>query len=136
MNFEELLFQGLSANEMTQPLSAIICVAIFPVNFPLQEKSCILLQLFISLSNSRQHFFHVSQTEREYIKQRQAGKIAAAKEQGIRFGAPPKERTDLYETVRTSWQKGALSARKAARRIGILHTTFLRWVKSDAGIDV
>ena len=41
MNFEELLFQGLSANEMTQPLSAIICVAIFSVNFPLQEKSCI-----------------------------------------------------------------------------------------------
>jgi len=41
MNFEELLFQGLSANEMTQPLSAIICVAIFPVNLPLQEKSCI-----------------------------------------------------------------------------------------------
>ena len=53
MNFEELLFQGLSANEMTQPLSAIICVAIFPVNFPLQEKSCILLQPFVSLLNSR-----------------------------------------------------------------------------------
>ena len=53
MNYEELFFQGLSANEMTQPLSAIICVAIFPVNFPLQEKSCILLQPFVSLLNSR-----------------------------------------------------------------------------------
>ena len=49
MSFEELLFQGLSANEMTQPLSAIMCVAIFPVNFPYTRKELHFLQLFISL---------------------------------------------------------------------------------------
>ena len=81
-------------------------------------------------------FAAMAELERDQIRQRQAEGIAAAKAQGIRFGAPPKERTDLYETVRTSWQKGVLSAREAARRIGISHTTFLRWVKSDAGIDV
>jgi len=36
-NHEELFLQGFAANEMTQPLSAIICVAIFPVNFHIQR---------------------------------------------------------------------------------------------------
>lgn len=79
---------------------------------------------------------YVAQTEREYIRQRQAEGIAAAKAQGIRFGAPPKERTDLYETVRTSWQKGALSAREAARRIGISRHGCIETVCTNLEIKV
>lgn len=75
---------------------------------------------------------YVAQTEREFIKRRQAEGIAAAKERGVRFGARPKARTSEYESVRNNWQNGMLSAREAARRIGVSHTTFLRWVKADA----
>ena len=75
---------------------------------------------------------YVAQTEREFIKQRQAEGIAAAKARGVRFGARPKARTSEYESVRNNWQNGMLSAREAARRIGVSHTTFLRWVKADA----
>lgn len=73
---------------------------------------------------------YVAQTEREFLKQRQAEGIAAAKAKGVRFGAPPKEKTTEYEMARISWQNGFLSAREAAKRIGISHTTFLRWVKA------
>lgn len=73
---------------------------------------------------------YVAQTEREFIKRRQAEGIAAAKEKGVRFGAPPKERTAEFVTIRNSWQSGLMSAREAARRIGVSHTTFLRWVKA------
>ena len=74
---------------------------------------------------------YVAQTEREFIKRRQAEGIAAAKAREVQFGARPKARTSEYESVRNSWQNGMLSAREAARRIGVSHTTFLRWVKAD-----
>lgn len=74
---------------------------------------------------------YVAQTEREFIKRRQAEGIAAAKARGVQFGAPPKVRTSEYESVRNSRQNGMLSAREASRRIGVSHTTFLRWVKTD-----
>ena len=44
---------------------------------------------------------YVSEMERSHIKQRQAEGIAAAKLRGVRFGAPPKERTTLYYELRT-----------------------------------
>ena len=61
-NFESLLLKDFSSNGMTKPLNAIICVANFSVNFPLQrKKGCSLLQpfgIFISFFNSSQHLFH------------------------------------------------------------------------------
>ena len=38
MNFESLLLKELPPNGMTKPLNAIIGVANFSVNFPLQRK--------------------------------------------------------------------------------------------------
>lgn len=74
---------------------------------------------------------YVAQTEREFIKRRQAEGIAAAKANGVRFGPKPMERPHEYEAMRLSWNTGMISSREAAQRIGISHTTFLRWVKSD-----
>lgn len=73
---------------------------------------------------------YVAQTERDFIKRRQAEGIAAAKANGVRFGAPPKDRTDDYERIRKDWQHGRISARAAAKELGVSHTTFLRWVKN------
>ncbi len=72
---------------------------------------------------------YVAQTERDFIRQRQAEGIAAAKEKGVKFGAKPKEKPPGFQACRTSWQQGELSAREAARRLGISHKTFLRWCK-------
>lgn len=62
MNFESLLLKEFPPNDMTKPLNAIICVANFSVNFPLQrKKGRNLLQpfrIFISFFNSSQHLFH------------------------------------------------------------------------------
>jgi len=61
-NFESLLLKEFSSNGMTKPLNAIISVAIFSVNFPLQrKKGRNLLQpfwIFISFFDSGQHLFH------------------------------------------------------------------------------
>lgn len=72
---------------------------------------------------------YVAEMERSYIKQRQAEGIAAAKLRGVKFGAPPKERTALYYELLSQWQEGMVTARAAASKLGIHHKTFLRWAK-------
>ena len=74
---------------------------------------------------------YVAQTEREFIRQRQAEGIAAAKEKGIRFGRTPMEPPPEYAEVYESWSEGSLSARAAARNLGISHQTFLKWAKNN-----
>ena len=72
---------------------------------------------------------YVAQTEREFIRQQQAEGIAAAKEQGIRFGRRPMERPPVFERLKALWEAGEISAREAARQIGVTHHTFLKWAK-------
>ena len=70
---------------------------------------------------------YVAQTEREFIRQRQAEGIAVAKAQGVRFGRPPLAQPKEFLTVHQAWLKKEISAREAARRLSVTHKTFLRW---------
>ena len=70
---------------------------------------------------------YVAQTEREFIRQRQAEGIAVAKAQGVRFGRPPLEKPEDFPAVQIAWRKKEVSAREAARRLSVTHKTFLRW---------
>ncbi|MCR5789520.1 MAG: recombinase family protein [Lachnospiraceae bacterium] len=71
---------------------------------------------------------YVAQTEREFIRQRQAEGIEAAKKRGVRFGRKPMVKPENFEQVKELWYKGELSARGAARILQVSHSTFLRWV--------
>lgn len=75
---------------------------------------------------------YVAQTEREFIRQRQAEGIAAAKANGVRFGRTPKKQPDEYDAVFKQWSNGDLSARAAAKKLSIATQTFLRWAKNGA----
>ena len=70
---------------------------------------------------------YVAQTEREFIRQRQAEGIAVAKAQGVRFGRPPLAQPREFPAVHQAWLKKEISAREAARRLSVTHKTFLRW---------
>ena len=74
---------------------------------------------------------YVAQTEREFIRQRQAEGIAAAKARGVHFGRKPIERPAEFETVYGLWRTGEMSARKAAACIGVSHQTFLKWTSEE-----
>lgn len=71
---------------------------------------------------------YVAQTEREFIRQRQAEGIAAAKARGVQFGRKPMVRPPEYEELKTLWQSKEISAREAAKKLNISHRTFLLWV--------
>jgi hypothetical protein len=43
------------------------------------------------------------------------------------------ERPLEYETMKVKWQHRELSARAAAKQLGITHGTFLRWIREDNG---
>lgn len=74
---------------------------------------------------------YVAQTEREFIHQRQAEGIAAAKARGVKFGRKPKERPAEYEHLRDEWRAGRISVRAAARQLGVAHRTFMKWVEQE-----
>lgn len=72
---------------------------------------------------------YVAQTEREFIRQRQAEGIAAAKARGVKFGRRPKPVSSDFGAVYELWCAGEISAREAGRRLGVAHKTFLKWAR-------
>lgn len=76
---------------------------------------------------------YVAQTEREFIRQRQAEGIAAAKASGVRFGRPLIAQPEAFPAVRALWSSGGISAREAAKQLGISAKTFTRWARSEHG---
>ena len=69
---------------------------------------------------------YVAQTERENIRLRQAEGIAEAKARGVRFGRSRLEVPEGFEKLACEWRTGEISSRRAAEKLGISHSTFLR----------
>lgn len=74
---------------------------------------------------------YVAQVERDFIRQRQAEGIAAAKARGQRFGRPAIKRPEAFDELKALWKARGISAAEAGRRLGISHVTFLKWVRED-----
>lgn len=77
-----------------------------------------------------QKLSYVAQVERENIKQRQAEGIAAAKAKGVRFGREKMPIPEEFYALRTRYREGSITARAAARELGVAHSTFLKWNQS------
>ena len=75
---------------------------------------------------------YVAETERTFIRQRQAEGIAAAKERGVQFGRRPSQKPINYEQVYRAWKGNEISARAAGRQLGVSHKTFLKWTRAEA----
>lgn len=73
---------------------------------------------------------YVAETERKFIRQRQAEGIAAARARGANLGRRPKDRPPEFAVVKAAWENGEISARSAARRLKINHMTFKRWASN------
>lgn len=69
---------------------------------------------------------YVAQTERDFIRQRQAEGIAAAKAKGTKFGRKATEMPDEFDVLYQQWLAGKISLRKAAEELGVSHSTFYR----------
>lgn len=126
-NYEEII-------EQWRMITKIIGAAIVVLDMPLldtRQKDKDLTGTFIS-DLVLQILSHVAQTEREFMRQRQAEGIAAARAKGVRFGRPPMPKPPAFEMFRREWVNNEISAREAARCLGIDHKTFITWANQAA----
>ena len=77
---------------------------------------------------------YVAQTERENLRQRQAEGIAAARARGGLLGRERIELPEDFRDLAELWQEGGISARNAARELGISYQTFLRRAKEHCAL--
>ena len=74
---------------------------------------------------------YVAETERNFIKSRQAEGIAVAKARGVKFGCRRKEIPLEFEGHYLLWKEGKISTRQAAEELGMSHSTFYRRCKEQ-----
>lgn len=67
---------------------------------------------------------YVAQTEREFIRQRQAEGIAAAKQRGVQFGRRRIPMPERFPELAEDWRHGRITAVQAGKALGISRTTF------------
>ena len=126
-NYEEII-------EQWRMITKIRGAAIVVLDMPLldtRQKDKDLTGTFIS-DLVLQILSYVAQTEREFMRQRQAEGIAAARAKGVRFGRPPMPKPPAFEMFRKAWQDNEISAREAGRCLGIDHKTFITWANQAA----
>lgn len=69
---------------------------------------------------------YVAETERAFLRERQAEGIAVAKARGVHFGRVRREDPEEFDEYYESWKRGEISSRKAAKLLEMSHTTFYR----------
>lgn len=69
---------------------------------------------------------YVAQKEREFIHERQAEGIAAAKARGVRFGWKPIQMPEQFDAVQRQYQAGQITSHQAASCLGVSRATFFR----------
>jgi DNA invertase Pin-like site-specific DNA recombinase len=129
-NYSEILNQW---SYITKTLQADILVIDMPL-LDTRSKEGDLTGVFVA-DLVLQILAYVAQTERDFIHQRQAEGIAAAKAKGVKFGRKPVELPEEFEEVCQQWQERKISSRQAAATLGMSHTTFYRRCSQKTAIN-
>ena len=117
-NYEEILEQW---RVITKEKRAAIVVLDMPLLDTRQNRdlaSTLIADIVLQLLS------YVAQTEREFIRQRQAEGIAAAKARGVKFGRPEMPVSADFDEVRKDWRQGKMTLSQAAERCGMKKGTF------------
>lgn len=117
-NYDEILEQWRIITKVKQ-------ADIFVIDFPLldtRSKNRDLTGTFIA-DLVLQILSYVAQTEREFIRQRQAAGIASAKARGVKFGREKAKLPDDFETAKAKYISGELPLSKAAELINMNYGT-------------
>ena len=123
-NYDELLEQW---NIITKQKKVYIVVLDCPLLNTTQYKDSIhklIADIFLQVIS------YFAETERNFIHQRQAEGIIAAKKRGVKFGRRPLKPPDSFKKIYIEWLNGNISARKAAKILNVSHHTFIKWAKN------
>lgn len=123
-NYEEILEQW---RIITKEKNAAIVVLDMPLLDTRQNRDLtgtLIADIVLQLLS------YVAQTEREYIRQRQAEGIAAAKARGVRFGRAEKPIPPEFAEVVLRLKNKELTSKTAAILLKVSPNTFLKWAKN------
>jgi len=131
-NYDEILEQWRIINKEKY-------VAIVVLDMPLLDTRLKhdLTGMFIADVILQLHSY-IAETERDFIRQRQAEGIAIAKANGVRFGKRPLPIPNNLREVYDLWIKHGVNSREAAARLNVSQGTFLKWshmLREDDGED-
>ncbi len=74
---------------------------------------------------------YFAQVEREFIRQRQAEGIEAARARGTKFGRPKKAKPRSWKRTKEDYLAGHITRKEAAARLGVCVRTFDGWLKES-----
>ena len=124
-NYEEILEQWRVITKEKQASIVVLDMPLLDTSKNRDLTGTLIADIVLQLLS------YVAQTEREMIHQRQMEGIAAAKARGVRFGRKPMIRTEEFYALKQSWQQQEISARQAAKNLGISCKTFLKWAREE-----
>ena len=78
---------------------------------------------------------YVAETERNFIKQRQAEGIAVAKAKGVKFGKRKQRVPQGFSEYYEKWKSGQVTVREGAECLNMSSTTFYRRCKEQMEIE-
>lgn len=129
-NYNEILEQWRIITKEKQAYIVVLDMPLLDTKQNRDQTGTLIADIVLQLLS------YVAQTEREFIRQRQAEGIAAAKERGVQFGRRPMVRPEKYDILKLQWEADQISARAAAKQLGITHRTFWVWVREESGQKV
>ena len=103
-NYEEILEQWRVITKEKQAAIVVLDMPLLDTRQGRDLTGTLIADIVLQLLS------YVAQTEREFIKHRQAEGIAAAKAKGVRFGPKPKEKPDEFMAYVEAWKIGEISA--------------------------
>lgn len=121
-NYEEIISEW---RYITKELGVFIVVLDMPLLDTRQKEQDVTGMFIAELVLQILSYF--AEMEREFIRRRQEEGIIAAKARGVKFGRPPQARPAEFMPLREKWRNQEISARLAAKELGIHHRTFKLW---------
>lgn len=125
-NYEEILEQWRIISKEKQAAIVVLDMPLLDTRQNRDLTGTLIADIVLQLLS------YVAQTEREFIRQRQAEGIAAAKRNGKRLGRPPLPLPEGFDGICIKCKTGQISTRQAAQIPGMKHSTFYKKMMSDA----
>lgn len=124
-NYEEILEQWRIITKEKQAAIVVLDMPLLDTRNSRDLTGTLIADIVLQLLS------YVAETERAFIRQRQAEGIAAAKARGVQFGRKPLPRPEAYPAILQLWREQRISANEAGQRLHVGRNTFLRWARED-----
>lgn len=122
-NYEEILEQWRMLTKLRQAAIVVLDMPLLDTRQGRDLTGVLIADIVLQLLS------YVAQTEREFIRQRQAEGIAAAKARGVRWGNKEKRFPGDFDSLYRQWKAGSMDTETIMNLCDMKHTVFYKRLK-------